>query len=294
MSVREFARHLGVSDRMVSKWEADGGPVRPRPVNQAALDTSLATASSDAKARFTARLSGGTAGPTFGDQIVDPATSIAFSVLRHPDDGKLMALVPTGVSPLGEQPKPVWLDGFFIDVYPVTNVDYRRFITSTGHPPPQLWADRPEIPTTADRPVVGVTWHDAAAYALWAGKQLATGPQWEKAARGPAGHSYPWGDFPSDRHSNVRESRIRTTTSVTWYGNGASTYGVYDLCGNVAEWCTTSSSPAAPQVRGGGFNTRAAQAKPTSARARPADGAYNDVGFRCIVSLSAALELLTS
>jgi hypothetical protein len=52
MSVREFARHLGVSDRMVSKWEAGGEAIRPRPVNQAALDTSLALASAEIKSRF--------------------------------------------------------------------------------------------------------------------------------------------------------------------------------------------------------------------------------------------------
>src|SRR5262245_23402082 len=52
MSVREFAAHLGVSDRMVSKWEAGGLTIRPRPVNQAALDTSLARASSEVRARF--------------------------------------------------------------------------------------------------------------------------------------------------------------------------------------------------------------------------------------------------
>ena len=52
MGVREFSEHLGVSDRIVSKWEAAGRHIRPRPVNQAALDTSLAMASADVRARF--------------------------------------------------------------------------------------------------------------------------------------------------------------------------------------------------------------------------------------------------
>jgi hypothetical protein len=292
MSVREFARHLGVSDRMVSKWEAGDGSVHPRPVNQSALDTSLATASPEAKARFTFVMSaGGASRRVSRDKLVDPAMSIALSVLRHPDDGKLMALVPAGVSPLGEESKPVWLDGFFIDVYPVTNADYERFIAATGHPSPLHWTER-DVSATSDHPVVGVTWHDATTYALWAGKQLPTGPQWEKAARGPAGHLYPWGDVPSHRHSNVRESRIKTTTPVTWYSNGVSAFGVYDLCGNVQEWCATEWSTATPQIRGGGFNSPGARAKPTSARPRPASAESEDVGFRCVTRLAEALEIL--
>ncbi|HEX6873789.1 MAG TPA: helix-turn-helix transcriptional regulator, partial [Micromonosporaceae bacterium] len=58
MSVRDFAAHLGVSDRMVSKWEAGGEGIHPRPVNQEALDTSLARASAEVRARFAAALSG--------------------------------------------------------------------------------------------------------------------------------------------------------------------------------------------------------------------------------------------
>jgi hypothetical protein len=61
LTVREFAAHLGVSDRMVSKWEAGGSAIRPRPVNQAALDTSLALASDDVKAPFAAVVGGSAA-----------------------------------------------------------------------------------------------------------------------------------------------------------------------------------------------------------------------------------------
>jgi hypothetical protein len=64
MSVREFAAHLGVSDRMVSKWEAAGESIHPRPMNQAALDTSLAQCTPEAQARFTASLDGLTPIPT--------------------------------------------------------------------------------------------------------------------------------------------------------------------------------------------------------------------------------------
>src|SRR5919205_626716 len=144
-----------------------------------------------------------------------------------------MALVDAGPSPLGPDATPAWTAGFFIDVHPVTNADYAAFLDATGHPAPATWPGG--VSDLSRHPVVGVTWHDARAYAHWVGKALPTGAQWEKAARGPQGRPYPWGDEPSAVHSNARESRIRTTTEVGWWDTGASAYGVHDLCGNVWE-----------------------------------------------------------
>src|SRR5215475_10691252 len=89
MSVREFAAHLGVSDRMVSKWEAGGLTIRPRPINQAALDTSLARASAEIRARFTMASSSG--GARLVSQLAPAAAvAVAVNLVRHPEDGKLM------------------------------------------------------------------------------------------------------------------------------------------------------------------------------------------------------------
>src|SRR5262245_7658145 len=80
MSVREFAAHLGVSDRMVSKWEAGGVGIRPRPVNQAALDTSLAQAPAEAKARFALIVTSATTQPQpaalASQSILDPTAAM--------------------------------------------------------------------------------------------------------------------------------------------------------------------------------------------------------------------------
>src|SRR6476469_3204146 len=82
MSVREFAEHLGVSDRMVSKWEAGGKSIKPRPMNQAALDTSLEHAAEDARARF-ALLVEVLALAVIPEQASTPETTH----VRHPADG---------------------------------------------------------------------------------------------------------------------------------------------------------------------------------------------------------------
>lgn len=94
MSVRDFAAHLGISDRMVSKWEKGGETIHPRPINQAALDTSLKQADEDVRARFTRAL--GRSEP-LDTSTVDESRP-AIKTVTHPRDDKLMALRFTGVS----------------------------------------------------------------------------------------------------------------------------------------------------------------------------------------------------
>lgn len=166
MSVREFAAHLGVSARIVSRWEAAGESIHPRPVNQAALDTSLAQAGANVRARFSLLVDTSTG--------LDDATESGGRVFRHPADGKRMVLVRSG--PDDQQ---LWLPSFYIDAQPTTNIEYARFLDATGHRPPPH-RDAGQLP---DTPVIAVSWHDAQSYAGWAGKALPTAAQWEKAAR---------------------------------------------------------------------------------------------------------------
>lgn len=109
-----------------------------------------------------------------------------------------------------------------------------------------------------DHPVVCVDWDDASAYATWAGCELPTEAQWEKAARGPSGTIYPWGnDWDQAKCRNNKNKGSEETAPVWAYPEGMSGYGTYQQSGNVWEWCrdwhgdykTTGvqSNPTGPQ-----------------------------------------------
>ncbi|MPY77383.1 MAG: SUMF1/EgtB/PvdO family nonheme iron enzyme [Actinophytocola sp.] len=273
MSVREFAAHLGVSARIVSRWEAAGERIHPRPVNQAALDTSLAHSNADVRARFSLLVATSTG--------LEDAEEPGGRVFRHPADGKRMLLVPAGTFLSGPDNQPMWLPGFYIDAQPTTNVEYARFVEATGHRPPPHWDDVPD--TRGMHPVVSVNWRDAQAYAIWAGKALPTAAQWEKAARGAHGDVYPWGGHASARHCNARESCVGTTTPVDAYPEGTSPFGVLDLCGNVWEWSTTVGAPGSYLRKGGSFAHPLTDCAPFRASEAAADVVADDTGFRCVV-----------
>jgi formylglycine-generating enzyme required for sulfatase activity len=292
MSVREFAAHLGVSDRMVSKWEAGGQTIRPRPVNQAALDTSLARSSAEVRARFAATAEG-PAVRVPGQRLVASAGSTARHLVGHPVDGKMMTLVDGGMFLSGHANERVWVPAFYVDVLPVTNAEYGQFVSVTGRRPPMHWQAGRCPDALLNHPVAMVSWMDATAYALWAAKALPTARQWEKAARGVAGASYPWGSYATPAMCNVRQSGVGTTTPVDWYDVGASPYGVLDMCGNVWEWCATLSHPGRYEIKGGAFTSSLDRTAPAAFNDAPADLVGDDVGFRCASSMTHMLELLS-
>ncbi|MEG8184629.1 SUMF1/EgtB/PvdO family nonheme iron enzyme [Nocardia terpenica] len=282
MSLREFAQSLGVSDRMISKWEAGGETVHPRPRNQAALDALLANSSSEERARFENATPGFTVS---SGEASDRQALSEHHEIRHRVDRKIMTLVHSGIFLAGPSNEPLWLPDFYIDVYPVSNSDYARFVHATGHRPPPHWLDGCIPADLADHPVVFVTWHDARAYATWAGKLLPENHQWEKAARGPQGHVYPWGDQHSPARCNVRESGHGTTTPVHRYRGGMSPYGVYDLCGNVWEWLSTQAGPDRHELKGGSFTTPFDHVDPSTRKDGSSNLADYDIGFRCVAAV---------
>jgi formylglycine-generating enzyme required for sulfatase activity/energy-coupling factor transporter ATP-binding protein EcfA2 len=156
-----------------------------------------------------------------------------------------MVLVPAGEFLMGSNefsderpPHQVHLDDYWIGKYPVTNAQFQRFVSETGHTPGD-W--RGEFtPGKENHPVVNVSWHDAVAFCEWAGTSLPTEAQWEMAARGTDGRTYPWGNQWDGNRCNVSG---RGTTPVDRYPNGVSPYGCYDMAGNVYEWCRSLYKP---------------------------------------------------
>ncbi|MBX7264780.1 SUMF1/EgtB/PvdO family nonheme iron enzyme [Micromonospora sp. Llam7] len=300
MSLREFAGHLGISERMVSKWEAGGENLVPRPVNQSALDTSLAASSQEVQERFARELdltADRPAGPgpavkqsEVNDEVSTPAGD--ENHIRHPIDGKLMTLVEAGVFFAGDRNEPIYLPAFYMDIYPTTNADYARYVAATQANAPQHWLDGSPPANQLSHPVVFVTWRDADSYCRWAGKELPTSHQWEKAARGTRGDIYPWGSQRTPAKCNCRESGIRSTTPVSTYASGVSQYGVYDLCGNVWEWCATGSTTGRYELKGSAFTSPFLRCTPSIFNDASADMLDDDTGFRCAASVDSIRRLL--
>jgi formylglycine-generating enzyme required for sulfatase activity len=176
-------------------------------------------------------------------------------------DGAEMVLVPAGEFMYGENKEKRELDAFYMDKYPVTNERYRKFVRATGHRVPYLdqkeaspfcWKGKDFPKGKAKYPVVLVDWHDAAAFCAWAGKTLPSEEQWEKAARGTDGRSFPWGDEFDENKCNCWLTGIRDVTPVDKFPQGASPYGCQDMSGNVWEW-TNSPRRLGYEVRGGSY-----------------------------------------
>lgn len=283
MSLVEFAERLGVSDRVVSKWEKGGDAAIPRPVNQAALDTSLARSDANVQGRFVGLLS---AGEVVASQLVEPEANPVISgcYTKHPRDGKLMAEVPEGIFLAGADNDPTWLDAFYVDAFPTTNADYARFCAATGHEHPRHWGGARCPRELYDHPVVEVSWQDAYAYAEWTGKALPGALQWEKAARGTTGTCYPWGDQTTAAKCNVRETGIGKTTPVSRFHSGVSPYGVYDLVGNIWEWCSTTVTSGRYELKGSAWTSPFFRGDPAAFNDANDFMRDDDTGFRCVVS----------
>ena len=134
----------------------------------------------------------------------------------------------------------VYTRAFYIDKHEVTNRKFYIFCQATDHKPPRSWRG-PKYPEgDSDLPVTNVNFYDAAAYAQWMGKRLPTEVEWEKAARGPLGNIFPWGnDFNWDAANISHSSKKKIGHQLKPVGSfpeGTSHYGVEDMIGNAWEW----------------------------------------------------------
>jgi iron(II)-dependent oxidoreductase len=187
---------------------------------------------------------------------------------------------------------------FFLDRYPVTNRQFDDFVAAggyeqtalwdekilpavldfvdqTGQPGPRFWKNGRYPAGREDHPVVGVSWHEAVAYARWVGKRLPSDAEWVKAGSWTVTLSdntrvqrrYPWGETMDRNRANVWGSGPNTTVPVNQFADGVSVGGVYHLIGNVWEWTRGELSSGSPlfhdlvfevplkSIRGGAFDT---------------------------------------
>jgi formylglycine-generating enzyme required for sulfatase activity len=149
--------------------------------------------------------------------------------------------------------KPVDLQPYWIDPTEVSNSEYRRFLDATGHERPRFWKFVTEpvefFRTYGDLPVMGVTWHEAVAYAEWAGKRLPTAAEWHRAAGGPDAWPTPYSPDPAApllgnvSQSNERvigeEARwaryLRFAAPVRSHPEAATPEGLFHMFGNLYE-----------------------------------------------------------
>lgn len=220
-----------------------------------------------------------------------------------------MASIPAGLFSMGDDDikdnrrHPVFLDAYEISKTPVTVSQFKTYCRATGNDfskftkPGWGWID--------ECPMVSVTWQQARDFCKWAGGDLPTEAQWEKAARGTEGNRYPWGNEWDDSRlqcsADGRFASAHMTSAVDAHQSGTSPFGCLDMAGNVWQWCLdwyepiTSTkearNPAGPiagkqrTVRGGSWKFLKPLDLFRCAYRHETDPAnlYDDIGFRLAI-----------
>ncbi len=257
-----------------------------------------------------------------GDEVTEDEEKALKDLVKDEvleKDRKGIVLIPAGSFEMGDyfdegeaNERPVHrvqLDAFYMDVHEVTVGQFREFVQQSGYKYGGNWDSVARYSPGDDYPMVNVSWNEATAYAKWAGKRLPTEAEWEYAARGGlVGKRYSWGDDESlagdyanyDGTDGKDKWNLSTAPVGSFAANG---YGLYDMAGNVWEWCQDryggnyySSSPAknppgpgtgsSRVLRGGSwsnltYNLRVANRSFTYPSSR-----LNYLGFRCVSGLN--------
>jgi serine/threonine-protein kinase len=214
-----------------------------------------------------------------------------------------MVLIPAGRFLSGPKNEPVEMPAFYMDRTEVTNAAWERFCAEKKIPlPAGFRGDQPGYP------VVNITFTEAQAFAIWAGKRLPNKHEWEKAARGADGRAYPWGNDKNPEKANVEDNRrlqSHVLGPVTGFADGASSFGVLQMAGNAWEFVderiapspgalaafgeTMKPAPTADEpwytTRGGGFDTPLIENATWEWSAAPARHRGPAIGFRCVKSV---------
>jgi formylglycine-generating enzyme required for sulfatase activity len=242
-----------------------------------------------------------------------PVKPVATQV--SPVDGMVQVYIPSGQFWMGsleteagagkeEKPQhPVYLSVYWIDQIEVTNAMYLRCVREGVCRPPKESGSstRPayfDEPGFGNYPVIYVSWGDADTYCRWAGRRLPSEAEWEKAARGSDGQTYPWGEDPPGPGRANFNNQVGDTRAVGSYSAGASPYGALDMSGNVAEWVadwydpdyypvSPASNPTGPEsgdfrvLRGGSWFNMARAMRAAFRLSNYPDLQSDTLGFRC-------------
>ncbi len=227
----------------------------------------------------------------------------------RPADGMVMAYIPAGEFIMGsdegennERPAhTVYLDAYWIDQTEVTSTMYLACLEAGDcvTPPERTYLDDPAY---ANHPVVYLDWDAAQNYCQQIGGRLPSEAEWEKAARGTDGRTYPWGESIDCEKANYGRC-VDDTTPVGSYEAGRSPYGLYDMAGNVWEWTadwygvhvyenapfenpTGAESGLFRTLRGGSWLTGDWNARITDRYVDDVPILRNQIGFRCVISVN--------
>ena len=200
----------------------------------------------------------------------------------------------------------VHVRAFYIDKFEVTNQNYRRFCEDMDRHLPPNPAGFPNYIDRPDYPVINVSWEDAKAFAVWAGKRLPTEAEWERAARGSDARLYPWGNDYRLGRANLQDAgSLPQIASIGNFKEDVSPFGVMDLAGNVFEWVEdryalypgnvgrlADSDRLHRVIRGGGFMLGSEMARTTNRgshlpQIQSDEGRDSFIGFRCSVDADA-------
>ena len=236
---------------------------------------------------------------------------------------KTMALISEGPFTMGSNSGPddekpehtIFLKSFFIDILPISNADFARFLNQQGlqnrqgetfyddqdsdakiHRRNSIW--QADI-ASASHAVNEVSWVGARDYCAWLNKRLPTEAEWEKAARGTDGRKYPWGNTAPHAKLALFGAPYNSSAPVDAFPDGASPYGILDMAGNQWEWVSSIYQPypyrledgrenqnAGPirSTRGGGHDSNAQEISVTQRGrllSRNPKAGHHNIGFRC-------------
>jgi len=217
----------------------------------------------------------------------DPPMILASSLSLPSGD---MILIPAGPALLGEQNRVQQVRSFYIDKTEVSTRAYLYFCQKTHRTMPD------GVPLSdLELPIRNVTLADADAFAKWADKRLPTAAEWEKAARGTHGQHFPWGDYLGTGMAHLpitldeqqaSQQPQAIPSAVDSFPQGASSFGVLNMVGNVWEWVADPSG----QIRGGSYRSYPPSANQSyeslvyAGQKIPTDTKRPDLGFRCALT----------